>query len=154
MAKTKNKVWKWIAAGGVLLLATGSATASAVGRISIDKVLKTIRTKESNGNYSAHNYWSSASGAYQFVDGTWNNYGGYLHAYQAPASIQDAKAKEEVQRILSVNGNQLKYVPAVWYVGDYGAANYNWNTIPFASSGNTLTINQYVDAWLQVYNSI
>jgi muramidase (phage lysozyme) len=39
-------------------------------------ILETIRTFESGGNYSAENPDTSASGAYQFLDTTWDGYGG------------------------------------------------------------------------------
>lgn len=49
---------------------------------------------ESRGNIRAENRHSSASGKWQFVDGTWNGYGGYQHASDAPEDVQDAKARE------------------------------------------------------------
>ena len=53
-----------------------------------------IVMRESGGNYKAENPTSTASGAYQFVDGTWDNYGGYHHASDAPPHIQDQKAAQ------------------------------------------------------------
>ena len=53
------------------------------GQMSV--LLETIRTLESGGDYAAESQTSSASGAYQFVDGTWAGYGGYQHASAAPA---------------------------------------------------------------------
>lgn len=49
----------------------------------------------SAGKYAAENPVSSASGAYQFLDGTWQHYARplgyrYTHASDAPPAVQDA----------------------------------------------------------------
>lgn len=54
---------------------------------------------ESGGDYTAENggsRWagSTASGAYQIIDGTWGGYGGYDHAADAPPSVQDERAAQ------------------------------------------------------------
>lgn len=49
---------------------------------------------ESGGSYDAENPTSTASGAYQIVDGTWNGYGGYSHASDAPPHVQDERASQ------------------------------------------------------------
>lgn len=60
-------------------------------------VMLRIRSCESGDghgsyNYTAQNKYSSASGAWQIVDGTWNRFKGYRKARHAPRWVQDAKA--------------------------------------------------------------
>ncbi len=53
-----------------------------------------VMMRESGGSLTAQNPTSSASGKWQFINGTWNGYGGYAEAWMAPESVQDAKAAE------------------------------------------------------------
>ena len=79
------------AAGGVT---RGSSPAARASRSHhhLPPVLLRIRHCESHDNYRAENRHSTASGAWQILDGTWARYGGYHHASHAPRDIQDAKA--------------------------------------------------------------
>ena len=70
------------------------APAPSSGRCGGDLPPCCVMQRESGGNIHAQNPTSSASGKWQFVDGTWNGYGGYSSAAQAPESVQDAKARE------------------------------------------------------------
>lgn len=119
----------------------------------IKKILKTIRTKETNNNYKiTTNLKGSASGAYQITDSTWNNYKNYPKASLAPPEVQDEKATQLINSIL-IKYNDIEYVPAVWYTGNPPSKN-NWNFIPSPQSGNKKTIIQYVNEWLNLYNSL
>lgn len=116
----------------------------------VSRALTVIRKLESGNNYRAQNPRSSASGAYQFLDTTWGNFKGYTRAMNAPASVQDEKARQMVVKILENNGYDIRWVPAIWYAGSAGAKNIDWDTTPGKSAGNKLSIRQYVNKWMNL----
>ena len=132
-------------------------TAAAGGNIpaDIEKILATIRTKESGGDYGAQARGSTASGAYQFIDSTWNSVTGkygigqeYRRAKDAPPAVQDAVAAAYVQDILRNNGNDVSKVPLVWYTGN-AAGNISASAI---AANNGLTPQAYQADWMSIYN--
>ena len=127
-------------------------TPGCVGTAGLPAVLATIRTIESGGDYTVRNSGSTASGAYQFLDSTWNGYGGYPRAWLAPPAVQDAKAAENVTGILDGHGNDVSTVPPVWYIGYVPAAGSpDWDTVPYPSAGNVLSPREYQTRWLTEY---
>lgn len=119
----------------------------------LEAILATIRARESGGDYGARAMGSTASGAYQFVDGTWASYGDYPHAWMAPPGVQDAKARESILGILATYGGDVSAVPVVWYLGHLPAAgDAEWDTVP--GSANRLTPRQYQAAWLEQHAQI
>jgi murein DD-endopeptidase MepM/ murein hydrolase activator NlpD len=95
----------------------------------IETIAKTIRTKESGtpqGDYTIENkQGSSGSGAYQFLDGTWQgltqSYGigtEYDRAKDAPREIQDAVAYRRIEEILKLSRGDVSKVPVAWYTGN------------------------------------
>jgi hypothetical protein len=95
----------------------------------VEKILATIRTRESGGNYGIPHPngmpSQTASGAYAFTNGSWRgltkkyNIGTeYSSAYLAPPPIQDAVAAKYVQEILQKAGGDVSKVPLAWYTGN------------------------------------
>jgi len=73
---------------------SASSPASSGGRCGGDLPPCYVMERESGGSLTAENSRSSASGKWQFLDSTWNGYGGYAHASDAPETVQDARARE------------------------------------------------------------
>lgn len=122
----------------------------------VDRVLATIRQKESGGDYTAVNPLG-AYGAYQFVTDTWDHEAaemgrtdlvGRLPSTVSPAD-QDAVARHHVEQWI---GQGAEAVPVGWYVGEvYSAGDPRWDQIP--ARGNTRTVRQYQQEWLAVYRT-
>lgn len=95
---------------------------TALGGSDIDRFMYAIRSIESGHNYSIYNHsGSGASGAYQFMPGTWNYYGGYYNAADAPPEVQDQKARELMLSYFAQYQNWSD-VAAAWVSGPAG----NW----------------------------
>jgi hypothetical protein len=79
--------------GSATPLYTGAPTDGAYA-----DTMACIRAHESDssGGYSAVNSSSGAGGAYQALPSTWDGYGGYARAEQAPPAVQDQWAREAI----------------------------------------------------------
>ena len=136
------------------LLATGDAElVGCAGPAQLDGMLATVRTLESGGDYTSRASGSSASGAYQFIDTAWAGYGGYPQAWQAPQSVQDAKAVERLSAILDAHDGDVSVVPVFWYLGHLPAPDSpEWDALPAHRAGNQLTPREYQARWLAEYD--
>jgi hypothetical protein len=114
-------------------------------------ILATIRTLESGHDYSAQARTSTASGAYQFINGSWGGFGGFARAKDAPPAVQDAAAALHAIGILNRTGGDVSMVPVYWYIGHEPSAD-EWDTVP--AGGNVLTPREYQARWLDVYGQL
>lgn len=104
----------------------GRGPMASSGNIDLDRFMAALRDVESSGNYQAVGVptpWGTAKGAYQYLDGTWDNYQGYASADLAPPEVQDQKAREDMQRYYDEYGS-WDSVAAAWYSGPGG----NWQS--------------------------
>lgn len=128
----------------------------ACGQLAV--ILDTIRTLESNGNYQAKAVTATASGAYQYIDSTWQHWAAsigidtqlYPTARSAPDNIQDRVAAANVTAILDDHHGDITIVPVIWYLP---AALDNPALMDQIPAGNTLTIRQYQTRWLDTYKT-
>ena len=126
------------------------ATGKATGTVA--QIMATIRDRESGGDYTKKNPNGSASGAYQFIDDTWQTLSKtvpgaeqYQHAKDAPPQIQDEVARKYIEDILKKSGGDISAVPRVWYSG-----NLQGKMSAAALAANKgYTVQQYVQHWMQ-----
>ena len=128
-----------------------AAGASAASPGILEKILATIRQRESGGNYQIKAKGSSASGAYQFIDSTWQslvkkyNVGKeFLSANLAPPEIQDQVARKYVEEILAKNNGDITAVPKTWYTGN---AQGKMSASALAANKG-MTADMYSQKWL------
>jgi hypothetical protein len=137
---------------GIPVIIGGNNDTSTAGCGEVAVILDTIRTIESGGNYTIPKNRGGASGAYQYVDGTWNNYHGYPSAYLAPPDIQDARATVDVQAVLNTY-HDVADIPIIWYWPKAATDPGQLDIIPYPTSGNKLTVREYQQHWLAVYTT-
>lgn len=123
----------------------------------VNNALATIRHRESRGDYTAQAKGSSASGAYQFIDSTWQaatRQAGigtqYQRAKDAPPEIQDRVAAHQVEQILRANNEDISVVPNVWYTGN-AAGRMSAEAI---AANNGLTADTYRNNWMADYQQV
>ena len=115
-------------------------------------ILATIRAMETGGNYRTQVTSSTASGAYAFLDGSWDGYGGYRRARDAPPEVQDAKAAWLATYILERNGGDVSTIPVSWYIG-HVPRGAEWDTVPPVGA-NVLTPREYQARWMAMYAKV
>lgn len=120
----------------------------------IANILATIRYLESRGNYLAPPNRGRASGAYQFITSTWNNYAGYRDAHLAPPEIQDERAAADVTRFLAQWNNDVSMIPVMWYFPRAARQVELMDVVPVPSAGNVLTVREYQQRWLAVWATL
>jgi uncharacterized protein (TIGR02594 family) len=121
------------------------------------QVMATIRKRESGGNYQAQSKSSSASGAYQFIDSTWQSltkkFGvgtQYKRAADAPPEVQDKVAQAYVDDILKRNNGDVSKVPLEWYTGN----SQGKMSAAAIAANNGLTAEAYQSKWMNDFNQI
>lgn len=132
-------------------------TASRKPTGEVEQILATIRQRESNNNYSRKNSKGSASGAYQFIDSTWQSLAKgvpgaeqYQHASDAPPEVQDAVARKYVEDILRKSGGDITAIPKVWYTGNIQGK----MSSSALAANNGYTVDKYVEHWMQAYQGM
>jgi len=117
----------------------------------VDVALATIRSIESANDYTARARLSTASGAYQYIDSSWGNFGGFVSAYLAPPETQDQRARLDVEAILNANNGDASAIPVIWYLPAAATNPELMDIIPSPEAGNRLTPRQYQQRWMERY---
>ena len=135
---------------------TGQFDDTAIGahydasHLTVDAVIHGIMMQESGGDYTAQNSTNSASGAYQYIDGTWDNYGGYEHAKDAPPEVQDAKMRADITASAEHFGGDWDRVIATHFAGepDQEGPKTDWDKVPGYDYNHNPSIWDYVNGVL------
>jgi hypothetical protein len=121
--------------------------------VPVGVAMATTRWLESGNRYDAQARGSTASGAYQILDSTWNGYAGYPRAVLAPPEVQDQFAYESFTALLKRHGNDVSTIPVSWYIG-HVPQGAEWDTVPLPGAGNVLTPREYQAKWMEKFFSL
>ena len=114
-----------------------------------DMVIYGIKMQESHGDYQADNPTSTASGAYQYIDGTWDGYGGYQSAGDAPPEVQDAKMREDTQAAFDRLGDWERVIASHFSGENFQEGpKSDWDRVPGYASNQNPSVREYVDGVL------
>lgn len=116
----------------------------------LQDILLTIRLVESGDRYHVPKNRGGASGAYQYIDSTWANYGGFPSAYLAPPHVQDERALAHVEAILETWRQDVSMVPVIWYFPRAATDPRLMDEVPLPHAGNRLTVREYQHRWLDM----
>lgn len=133
---------------------TSNADPRAQFQSQVLAMMAALRDHESSNNYRARSAAGSASGAYQYIDSTWNNYGGYAHAWQAPREVQDRRAQADLIAAYRHYGDWSKVAAAHFYPAWAGDPS-KWDRVPVDAHGrptNNPTVRQYVASVIGKFN--
>ncbi|MEV0567533.1 hypothetical protein [Dactylosporangium sp. NPDC050588] len=86
----------------------------------LSRFMAAIRSVKSGGDYhiaGPPTPYGRASGAYQFIDSTWNNFKGYPTARSAPPAVQDQKAAQLMSSYHREFG-RWDLVAVAWHAGE------------------------------------
>lgn len=130
----------------------------------LERFMWAKRQVESGNNYQAvitprpGIKTATASGAYQYLDSTWNapahkaiwsKYGDFPRAYMAPPAVQDEVARDDFVKAWATYGNWFQ-VAMVHYMPAWVSNPAKWDIVPAPEYGNTLTLRQYAEKVLKV----
>ena len=135
---------------------SGNYQTNVIGNPTTKRITDTIKQKESGNNYRAQAKTSTASGAYQFVDDTWQSltkkYGigtEFSKAKLASPEIQDMIAAKYVEEIMRDNNGDVSKVPLVWFTGN----KYGQMSKAALKANRGLNAQKYQNDWISVYNT-
>ena len=108
----------------------------------INELRERIGWNESSGQYGIGDGAKGATGKYQYMRPTWNGYGGYKDAKDAPPEVQDRRMHEDLAARLAATGNDVLQTIAGHIYPKWANDVTQWNK-PIPGNGS-LTMARYV----------